>query len=215
METHAYPERLLPGAMTRLGDALDYAARDCSIPPADFLPSFLATPLCPAFERGDPRVVAGLSGVEIARAAIERGEATDARPPRPSFSRGPEHWCGWALAYAQWRTDRRFSEILAAVPPLEILRLYPALHEADPDRFADLVSERLRTAAPGTRLAQLRSASGLTQRALADKAGIGLRSVQMYEQRRKDVNRAEAITVLALSRALGCRVEDLLEPLGS
>ena len=39
-----------------------------------------------------------------------------------------------------------------------------------------------------------------------------LRSIQMYEQRRKDLGRAAVSTVLALARTLGCRIEDLLEP---
>ena len=212
MTTHAYADGLLPGAMTRLGDALDYAARDCALPPGLFLPLFLASPIRPAFERGDPRVLAGMSGVEIARASMP-GRA--APPPSPSFTRGPEHWCGWALAYAQWRLARPFREILSALPPDEIVRLYPAMHEADPDLFADLASRRLRDAFPGTRLARLRAAAGITQRALSAASGVGLRSIQLYEQRRKDVNRAEAASILALSRALGCRMEDLMEPTGA
>jgi DNA-binding Xre family transcriptional regulator len=33
----------------------------------------------------------------------------------------------------------------------------------------------------------------------------------MYEQRRKDINKAQAITVASLARALYCETEDLLE----
>ena len=44
--------------------------------------------------------------------------------------------------------------------------------------------------------------------------GVGLRSIQMYEQRNKDINRAEAVSLLKLARALGCEMEDLLEPQG-
>jgi hypothetical protein len=43
-------------------------------------------------------------------------------------------------------------------------------------------------------------------------SGVGLRSIQMYEQRKKNINRAEAESVLRLSRALGCEMEDILEP---
>jgi hypothetical protein len=34
----------------------------------------------------------------------------------------------------------------------------------------------------------------------------------MYEQRRKDINKAEAESVLRLARALGCEIEDIMEP---
>ena len=36
-------------------------------------------------------------------------------------------------------------------------------------------------------------------------------SIQMYEQRNKDVNKAQAITLAKIARVLGCDIEDLLE----
>ena len=213
MAIRAYSENWLEPAMTALGDAFDYAVNDCGIGADDFLAYFTASPLCPAFERGEPRVVAGMSGVEIAREAV--GAALGCEPDAPSreaFSRSPEFWCGWVLAYCQWRTGRRFGELRDAFPCREIIALYPALHEAGPDAFVDRAAERLRAAFPGTRLARLRTAARLSQQALAEKAGVGLRSIQMYEQRRKDINRAEAATLRALSLALGCGMEDLMEP---
>lgn len=46
---------------------------------------------------------------------------------------------------------------------------------------------------------------------LARASGVGLRSIQMYEQRQKDINRAQGLTLYALARALRCRMEGLLE----
>ena len=46
---------------------------------------------------------------------------------------------------------------------------------------------------------------------LAKRSQVSLRSIQMYEQRNKDINKASAETVLRLSRVLGCTMEDLLE----
>lgn len=43
------------------------------------------------------------------------------------------------------------------------------------------------------------------------KANVSPRSIQMYEQRNKDINKAQAITLAKISRVLGCAVEDLLE----
>lgn len=37
------------------------------------------------------------------------------------------------------------------------------------------------------------------------------RSIQMYEQRRNDINKAQAETLYKLSRILGCNIEDSLE----
>ena len=70
--------------------------------------------------------------------------------------------------------------------------------------------ERERLSGP-TRLAALRREAGLSQQELAFRSKVSLRSIQMYEQRKKDVNYAQAATVANLAAVLGCRMEDLLE----
>ncbi|MCL2815351.1 MAG: helix-turn-helix transcriptional regulator [Oscillospiraceae bacterium] len=60
-------------------------------------------------------------------------------------------------------------------------------------------------------LKKLRKTAGLSQSQLAKEAGVSLRSIQMYEQRSKDVNKAQAITLAKIARVLGCDIEDLLE----
>ena len=40
---------------------------------------------------------------------------------------------------------------------------------------------------------------------------MGVRSIQLYEQRQKDINKAHAIALYRLSRALRCTMEQLLE----
>ena len=52
---------------------------------------------------------------------------------------------------------------------------------------------------------------GLSQAQLAEEAQISLRSIQMYEQRNKDINKAQALSLAKISRVLGCEMEDLLE----
>ena len=41
--------------------------------------------------------------------------------------------------------------------------------------------------------------------------GVSLRAIQQYEQRGKDVNHAQAISVHLLAQILRCHMEDLLE----
>jgi DNA-binding Xre family transcriptional regulator len=40
---------------------------------------------------------------------------------------------------------------------------------------------------------------------------VNLRTIQQYETRSKDINKAAGKTLLSLARALSCRIEDLLE----
>ena len=62
-----------------------------------------------------------------------------------------------------------------------------------------------------TNLKRIREERGLSQTKLAEESGVSVRMIQHYEQGVKDLNRAQAITVHRLARALNCKVEDLLE----
>ena len=60
-------------------------------------------------------------------------------------------------------------------------------------------------------LKHYRTKAGLTQPALAEMVGISHRTLQDYEQNRKPLEKAAALTVLKLARCLGCTVEDLID----
>lgn len=61
-------------------------------------------------------------------------------------------------------------------------------------------------------LKHYRKAAGLSQGQLAEKVGISPRTLQDYEQGRKPLEKAAAITVLTMARILGCTVADLIDP---
>ena len=46
---------------------------------------------------------------------------------------------------------------------------------------------------------------------LAKRSGVNERMIQYYENGYKDINKAQAITVLKIADALGCEVRDLLK----
>ncbi len=60
-------------------------------------------------------------------------------------------------------------------------------------------------------LQTVREARGLSQKQLSEKAGVNLRTLQQYEIRFKNINKASGTTLLALSKTLGCRIDDLIE----
>ena len=90
-------------------------------------------------------------------------------------------------------------------------RCIPPLHEADVTKFADIVDAKVREYFADTKLKRIRTLYGCTQAELAKRSNVSLRSIQMYEQRNKDINKASAETVLSLAKVLGCTMEDLLE----
>ncbi len=89
--------------------------------------------------------------------------------------------------------------------------MYYTLHEADITKFVDVVDERIKAVYTETNLKRLRTVYGCSQSELAKLSGVSLRSIQMYEQRNKDINNASASTLNAIAKVLGCKIEDLLE----
>ena len=136
-------------------------------------------------------------------------EITD--EPEEHLGRSKEYWIGWAVAYYQWYSCRKYSEIFKALSFDDHSRMYYTLHEADITKFVDIVNKRLREYFLDTNLKRIRVAYGCTQSELAEKADVSLRSIQMYEQRNKDINKASVDTVYRLAKALGCTTEDLIE----
>ena len=61
-----------------------------------------------------------------------------------------------------------------------------------------------------TDLKQKRKENGYTQRELAVRSGLSIRTLQYYEQGVLDINKASAQVVFRLALALGCKMEDLL-----
>lgn len=57
----------------------------------------------------------------------------------------------------------------------------------------------------------LRSHKGMSQRELAEASGVSIRMIQYYEQGKNDINKAEALTVYRLAKALDVDMDELLE----
>ena len=208
----AYRETYLYNAARNLGSMLDYAVNDCKIDGGLFLHMFTTTGFAEQFERGNPRVIAGMSGIELAMKIIESatGKKLTAEPAE-IYYRTAEYWTGWALAQYQWYTAMKFSTILRFLPFDDIILMYPTLHEADITKFYSTAEEIRARRSPHINLKRIREITGLSQARLANEAEVSQRSIQAYEQRSKDINKARAITLARIARVLGCDVEDLLE----
>jgi DNA-binding XRE family transcriptional regulator len=209
---HAYQEIYLNKAQSTLGDAFDYAINNCNISGRNFVKLFLASTVSRGFENGEPKYISGRSGIELVYEIVSEtmGKSIDILP-EDKFGRSTEYWIGWALAYYQWYSSRKFSDIFKVISYDEFERMYYTLHEADISKFVDIVNERINEHFSDTNLKRIRLAYGYTQAELSLASGVSLRSIQMYEQRNKDINKANAETVYRLAKVLGCTMEDLIE----
>lgn len=209
----AYPETLLADVRSQMADMIDYVVHDLKMDADIFFPLFLASDACAQIERGDKTVVLGISGIELAQRVISEKTSRSQFPTaRRILKRTPEYWAGWIVASYQWHSNRTFREIHTALPFATIVQMYAVYHEAPEERFYETADMTLAEKLPDTRLKRIRTAFGCSQSELAAASGVGLRSIQMYEQRRKNINRAAGETIRSLSRALGCSVDDILEP---
>lgn len=209
---HAYRETYLSKAQSLLGDAFDYAVNVFGLDGDVFVKIFVASPFCKRLENGDPSFLAGKNGIEFASEVIEEafGEKVNVEV-EPRMDRSLEYWIGWAVAYYQWYSCRGFNEIFKVYSFGDLKQMYHPLHEADISKFVDITDSRMRSFFPETNLRRIRNEYGCSQARLAALSGVGLRSIQMYEQRNKDINKASAETLFRISKALGCSMEDLIE----
>ena len=209
---HAYNDMYLSDARRVLAGSFDHAVYTFGTELSEYYHYFVKSDLADRFERGDPFVVSGRSGIELARDVIERMRGEEISfVPFYHDNRSPEYWVGWALAYYQWYTDCSLRLLDEEVPIEVVLTMYDKYHEMDIMQFADRIDEIFKEKYPFTRLKYKRLNCNLSQSELARNSGVALRQIQLFEQRQRNINNASAITLLKLSRTLSCKMEELIE----
>lgn len=212
MMIHAYSEFYLSDAKQNLADFFDYAVRVCDFNANFFSKLFVQSGYADKFERGNPAIISGMSGIELAQKVM-----TYAYPnwqfPKRTFSqdRSNVYWAGWALAEYQWATCKRFKDIFSRIFLTEIISMYGVYHEMDIEHFIEDLNKQYDAVKLETQLKTIRENRGISQIELAKLSGVNIRSIQMYEQKINDIDKAQAGTIYKLSRVLGCTIEDLLE----
>jgi len=208
----AYDKVYLDKARTALGRMLDFAVYDLNYSLTDFFAMFLSSGVAERFGRGDFTLLVGKSGVELAYEVLDKLEINYERVPvNYTVGRSEEYWTGWAIAYYQWETALSFEEIVQCVPIADICLMYSPYHEMHIQSFVDRMNVYYRAMQPETNLKKMRMRAGFSQRELAAISGVPVRTIQQYEQRQKNINKAQVEYLMMLAQALCCRVEDLVE----
>ena len=212
MTIHAYSELYLNDAINNLANAFDYAINVCNLEPNLFAKLFVNSNFSTQFECGNPTIISGKSGVELVR-DILNNIYPNKNLPEPVFSdeRSKEYWAGWAIAQYQWYTAKRFKNIFERISLSEIISMYTVFHEMDISRFFESMDEKYNERIMDTKLHRIRESRHLSQSQLSKLSSVNLRSIQLYEQKVNDIDKAQGQTLYKLSHALGCSIEDLLE----
>ena len=210
MMTHAYSPLYLSKSSRAVGNMLHDAVMEFQMDGTDFLKRFIQSDVAEQIESGNPKYIAGKSGLELFLEVMEKttGKTYNAELIE-SYDRSPVYWVGWMLTHYQWYSGRSFKSILDTVPYDELLGLYGTLHEADIQKSYDVMDAHFGVAE--SRLKVARKQCGLTQEALANESGVSLNTIRAYERKSKDLNKAQFDIVMRLAKALKCEVSDLVE----
>lgn len=208
----AYDKTYLEKAKISLGRMMDFAVYDLEYDIEEFFQLFIESGVAKRFENGDSATLAGKSGVELAYEVLEHTQG-DYKRTKPNYTanRSEEYWTGYVLAYYQWLKAKSFKDIVEHVPMKRIKALYSPYHEMDVRQFVDKMDELYKTENPDTNLKKRRMDAEISQKELAEISGVPLRTIQEYEQGRKNINKAQVEYLAMLAQALCCDIKDLLE----
>lgn len=174
----------------------------------DFLKRFIQSDVAGQIENGNPKYIAGKSGLELFLEVMEKTAGRSYETELiESYDRSDVYWVGWILTHYQWYSGRNFKSILDTIPYNELLGLYGTLHEVDIQKSYEVLDAHF--ANSESRLKSVRKRCGLTQEALANESGVSLNTIRAYERKGKDLNKAQLDIVMRLAKALKCEVTDL------
>ena len=226
-------------ACVSLGKMLDHAVHSLHQDPDGFFELFIASGIAGDFERKDILTITGRSGIELSYEVLTRcGISFERVTPRHTAALSREFHAGSALADLQSQTGFPYEEIIRVIPVSEVIGMYEDFHSKavselpwqmdDNDRRSAI--EAIKASFPGelrssfekrlgsesntkqeTHLKEMRLRNGYSQSQLAEAAGVPVRTLQQYEQRRKDLGKAQYEYIARLSAVLNCRPEELLE----
>lgn len=210
MMTHAYNQLYLAKASRSVGNMLHDAVYEFGMDGADFLNRFIQSGVAEQIENGNPKYIAGKSGLELFMGVMEKttGENRNIEFVE-SFDRSDVYWVGWMLAHYQWYSGKTFKSILDTVPFDELLGFYGTLHEADINKSYEVMDEHFKQ--NESKLKRVRRQCGVTQEQLAIESGVSINTIRAYERGSKDLNKAQFDIIMKLAKALKCEISDLTE----
>lgn len=209
MTIHAYSPIYLNKASRAVGNMLHDAVYEFHMDGSAFLQQFIQSGVAEQIENGNPKYIAGRSGLELFLEVTERTSNKHYDISLiESYERSDAYWVGWMLTHYQWYSGRSFKSILDTVPYEELLGLYGTLHEADTQKSYEVLDAHF--AESDCKLKTIRKQCGLTQEVLAERSGVSLNTIRAYERKSKDLNKAQADILLRLVSVLKCEISDLI-----
>lgn len=208
MATRAYNISYLEDARKSLACMLDYAINFMDEDLNLFFSEFITSGYANFFSSGDPKVLSGLSGVELYHKIKENFGIFKENKEYISIDRSEEFWLGYYLAFTQWYINRSFIDITFSISPSVMLNLYNPYHEMDERKFASFIESNVLKS--NKNLTIIRKRKGFLQTELSKLSGVELRNIQAFEQSKNNISKAGFDTLNSLSNKLNCSIYDLV-----
>lgn len=208
---HAFNISYLNRIQKKLSIVIDYLAYFLKYTNEQIQNTLVHSKVINHLMNANPYYAGGKSGRELCLLIADEQGIENPKHYEETFGKTPEYWTGYALAYYMWYTYRSFERIFYAVRYEDILMMYHPYHEMDITRFVEDLNIRIEKGTKDTNLKIIRMAANLSQSQLAKESGVSLRSIQLYEQRVNDIDKAQSQTLFKLAKTLGCSIENLLE----
>lgn len=206
---HAYSELYIEGVMIKLGDMLEYACIDGEYDLDAFWQLFLRSRVSIGIENGNPKYIAGMSGVELAQIVMEEVDYnTDFPEPSWNSNRSDIYWCGWVLAYYQWYCSLSFKIISEKLTLRMLRKMYGTLHEADIHKCIDVLDNMAIINVRHT-VREWRQIRNWTQNELAQRAKVDISQIQRLEYGERKLENMTLKAALNIANALGVRIEQI------
>ncbi len=187
---------------------LDYGVNVLNVSLDGLWSRFLMDDRSIQFGNGDYSVTSGISGIELAY--LITGFTYDHNYIYQQDETA-EYWLGSYLAYAQQKLKVSFQMINKYVPISELLSLYYPFHLMSEDKFVEFLKTAIKVRKGKTNLEIYRREAKLSRSELSEKSGVPLRMIEHYEQRVKNINKANAEYLISLAKALFVSPDSLLE----
>lgn len=203
----AYDKMYLPQVQTAMGVMFDVGINELKISLDKLYGLFLNSSIANRISSGDTSVIAGMSGMEMLLEILEKTNID----VDIAINKSKEYWTGWAICYYQWQNGASFLKIDKEVKISEIYDLYNPYHEMDILKLVEKINKMRVNSRTDSYLKIYRKRLGITQEELSQLTNIPKKTIQQYEQRQKNINKAQVEYVIRLARALECKPEELLE----
>lgn len=203
-------DRLIITAIELIAEMFEYAKCYLHIECDEFFDVLNKTHISDKLYNLDIIYIYGKSSIEIINDIYKANDMKIKTFDKNKFLKNDKHyWIGLVIASYCYGKKISFKEIGKRIKPSQLLKMYNTMHEAPHMKVIDEIDKILNR--QECILKHIRQSKNISQNELSILSGVSLRSIQMYEQKKKNISKASFEIVKRLANSLSIKMEELYE----